>query len=359
MTSKLIYMASQNEDATGAGLVVAELNDETGELTIVQEDRTMARGDYLNFHPSRPLLYATEIGDHCAIHAFGVDTASGKLTALNHLPANGTSPCYVSVDARGEYALMVNYNTKEGPGNIRVYSLAGDGTLIAETDVLEHEGGSVNPNRQQEPHPHMIVTTPDGRYVIVPDLGTDKIHIYQLNNETGKMSAHTTLDMEPGAGVRHVAFHPTQPYMYAINELNSTLVAYRYSASDGSWEQLTIVPTLPDNYKADPDDPNYPADVHVHPNGKFLYGSNRGHDSIVIYAIDEETGIPRQIGHQSTLGHWPRAFMIEPDGKYMLVGNQYSHTVQVFRINGETGELEHVSKLDLPAPMGFKVPAVG
>ena len=219
--------------------------------------------------------------------------------------------------------------------------------------MIEHEGSSVNPDRQEVSHPHMIVTTPDNRYAVVPDLGTDKIYLYALDTAAGTLSLSHTLDLPAGAGPRQVAFHPTLARMYAINELDSTLATFSYDEND-NWSRDSIVPTLPDGYQQPELRPNTTADVHVHPNGRFLYGSNRGHDSIVIYGLDAD-GMPSYIANESTRGAWPRAFMIDLKGEYLIVGNRHTDNAAVFTIDAASGLLTFRSSLTLDAPIGFKM----
>ena len=199
----------------------------------------------------------------------------------------------------------------------------------------------------------MIVTTPDDRFAVVPDLGTDKIYLYALDTAAGTLSLSQTLDLPAGAGPRHVAFHPTLARMYAINELDSTMATFAFDEND-NWTRLSILSTLPDGHVQPANNPNSCADVHVHPNGRFLYGSNRGHDSIVIYALDEN-GVPSVIGNQSTTGEWPRAFMIDPMGKFLIVGNRHTNDVAVFAIDSDMGRLVHHSSLALSAPIALKM----
>lgn len=352
MNPSLVYIAS-SKPGNPYGVTVAQLNDATGELTIVQQDDAVSECQYLNFHPTNKFLYATTMDNDCEVVAFAVDENTGQVSALNRLPAEGGSPCYVAVDDSQKNVLMVNYNANEGRGNIRVYPIGTDGLLQANSEMIEHDGSSVNPDRQQESHPHMIVTTPDNRYAVVPDLGTDKVYLYALDTNAGTLTLAQTLDFHAGAGPRHVAFHPSLSLMYVINELDSTLTTFHYG-DDNTWTHRSSVSTLPDDFPNTGDEVSYCADVHVHPNGRFLYGSNRGHNSLTIFELGTD-GIPKPIAFQSTLGKWPRAFMITPNGKWLVVGNRHTDTAVVFAIDSDTGMLSHASTLDLPAPIAFKM----
>jgi len=348
MTNPLIYIAN-SKDESPIGITVAELNTDDGTLSIVQEVTDISECHYLNFHPNGKFLSATTTDNNYEVVMFAVDDHTGHLSLINRLPAEGTSPAYVYVDKSGKNVLMVNYAAIGGRGNIRIYPINEHGELQAHTTMIEHDGSSVNQDRQQESHPHMIVTTPDNRFAVVPDLGTDKIYLYALDTESGTLSLHTTLDLHAGAGPRHVAFHPTLQRMYIINELDSTMVTYDYD--DDTWTHRDTRSTLPDDF----DGESFCADVHVHPNGKFLYGSNRGHDSIVIYRLDDN-GIPSEVvGHESTRGHWPRAFMLDNNGDFLIVGNRREDNLAVFKIDSETGLLSHTQTMNLPAPITFKM----
>ena len=284
--------------------------------------------------------------------SFALD-ADGLLSLISRRPAAGTSPAYVCVEGSGRHALMVNYVVDEARGNIRVYPIDGDGVIGEHTEHIEHEGSGPNLDRQEVSHPHMIVTTPDNRFAVVPDLGTDKVYLYALDADAGALSLSQTLDLPPGAGPRHVAFHPSLPRMYVINELDSTMATFAYDAGD-NWRRLSILSTLPAGYVQPAGRPNTCADVHVHPNGKFLYGSNRGHDSIVIYALDAD-GLPRAIGHEATRGAWPRAFMIDPRGEVLVVGNRHTDSAAIFSIDAESGLLTYRSSVAMSAPIAFKM----
>ena len=351
MTSSLIYI-SNSKAGNPNGITVVEFNDDTGDLTIVQQDDSVGECQYLNFHPNGKYLYATTMDGDCDVVAFAVDENTGHVSLLNRKPAAGTSPCYVVVDDSAKNVMIVNYNNN-GRGNIRVYPIGEDGQLQDHSEMIEHDGSSVNPDRQQESHPHMIVTTPDNRFAIVPDLGTDKVYVYALDTNAGKLSLHTTLDLHAGAGPRHVSFHPTLQLMYVINELDSTLAVFEYNTDDDSWKHHMTLSTLPDGYGDTVRLPSHCADVHVHPSGKFLYGSNRGHDSIVIYALDD-AGMPSFAGLESTRGHWPRAFMITSNGKWLIAGNRRTDNVSVYAIDSNSGLLTYTSNLALPAPIAFK-----
>ena len=228
-----------------------------------------------------------------------------------------------------------------------------DGGLASASDFVQHEGSSVHPRRQQGPHAHSANLDPANRFLLAPDLGMDKVMIYRLDLENGKLVANepSHAPTTPGAGPRHLVFHPDGRYVYVINELGSTVTAFSYDADRGSLRELQSISTLPEGFSGD----STTADIHVHPNGGFLYGSNRGHDSIAIFGIDRNTGELSPRGHQSTLGNTPRNFAIHPSGEFLLAGNQDSDSIVIFRIDPRTGSLDTTGEAaSVPMPVCIK-----
>ena len=245
---------------------------------------------------------------------------------------------------------MANY----GGGSVTAFLIGADGRLSEASDFVQHQGSSVNPQRQMEPHAHAIMIDPGNRYAFSPDLGLDKVLIYQLDAKNGTLTPNTQpwVRVQPGAGPRHFDFHPNKQYAYVINEIDSTFTAFRYDASAGTLTEFQTIPTLPDDF----DGTSHCADIHVHPSGKFLYGSNRGHDSIAICAIDEETGMLSSIGHESTQGQAPRNFGLNPEGTFLFAANQQTDTVVTFAIDAETGELNATGDVaEVPTPVCLKM----
>lgn len=350
MTDNLVYIANGGGD--DGGITVAALDYAEGTLSIVQRVSEISECHYLNFSPSERYLIATTMDEGVQAVSFAVD-ADGLLSLISRQPAAGTSPAYVCVDATGNNALMVNYVVGEARGNIRLYPIDSEGALGEASEHIEHDGSGPNRDRQEVSHPHMIVTTPDNRFAVVPDLGTDMVYLYALDAAAGKLSLSQTLHLPPGAGPRHVAFHPSLPRMYVINELDSTMATFAYD-DDDNWTRLSVISTLPDGYVQPVGRPNTCADVHVHPNGRFLYGSNRGHDSIVIYALDAD-GLPQLLSNEATRGAWPRAFMIDRRGEYLVVGNRHTDSAAVFSIDADSGSLTYRSSLAMSEPITFKM----
>jgi 6-phosphogluconolactonase len=311
---------------------------------------------FLAFHPSRPLLYAVNgmaefQGQKTgAVSAFAHDPKNGALTLLNQQPSGGTGPCHLVVDAAGKNVLVANYSA----GSTAALPLDAEGRLGPPRSVIQHAGSSVDPRRQQGPHAHSINLDAANRFAFAADLGLDKVLVYRFDSQQGTLAPHEppSASVAPGAGPRHFAFHPSGRFAYVINELNSTVTAFQYDASAGVLREIQAVTTLPAGFSGE----NYPAEVLVHPSGRFLYGSNRGHDSIAIYTIDAGTGKLTPAGHAPSGGKWPRNFNIDPSGAWMIIGNQNSDNVLVCRIDPERGTLTPSGKtLEAPAPICFKM----
>jgi 6-phosphogluconolactonase len=267
---------------------------------------------------------------------------------LNQQSSEGAGPCYVSVEKTGKFLLVANY----GQGSAAMLPIQPDGRLAPASDVIQHRGSGIDPGRQEGPHLHSILPDPANRYAFAQDLGIDKVMIYRMDLERGKLALHSETPVKPGAGPRHFVFHPTGGFAYLINELDSTIIAYAWDADRGALKELQTANALPDGFKGQ----STCADIHVSQSGRFLYGSNRGHDSIVIYAIDERTGALKLVGHEPTWGRTPRGFDIDPTGAFLLTANQESHTIVTFRIDKRTGKLaltDHVA--EVPSPVCVKM----
>jgi 6-phosphogluconolactonase len=311
-------------------------------------------GHYLAFHTQRPFLYVTGASggdveaDPGVVAAFALDPRTGKATYLNQQPTGGVSPCYVSVDGTGHYVLVANYTGGNGVGSVSTFPVVHDGQVGEATDHRQHEGKSIVPDRQGESHAHMIVMDQANKRVLITDLGTDKIMLYNLDFAAGKLIPHDQpyAEVKDGSGPRHLSF--TQKHTYLINELSNTVTVFEYDSAFGILRERQTVSTVPDGYGGT----SYAADVHVAPSGRFLYGSNRGHDSIAIFAIDAGTGELSPVGWESTRGNWPRSFVIDSSGTFLVVTNQHSDAVVTFWIDPATGRLT-------PTGHTFAVPAPG
>lgn len=336
-------------DGRGQGITILTFDPASGGLTPVGEVTGLTNPSYLTLDPRQRFLYAVRETDGSsrdkpAVHAFAVDPATGGLRYLNHQPAGGASPCHVTTDLSGRWVLVANY----GAGAVTVYPIHKNGRLGRPTDTVRHQGASVNPERQTGPHAHQIALDPTNRFVFVADLGLDKIMIYRLDPDRGRLVPHEPrfAPLHPGAGPRHLDFHPTGRYVYVLNELDATLVAFVHS--DGRLIPIQVVSTLPPGADARPSC----AAIRVAPSGRFVYTSNRGHDSIALFAVDDATGRLTSLGHQPTGGQTPREIAIDPSGAFLLAANQDSHTIVTFHIDPDTGQLHPAGPvLQLPSPV--------
>jgi 6-phosphogluconolactonase len=334
------------------GIYVYHLDLASGELTYAA---TIAGAgtinpSFLTLAPDNGYLYAVnEItggkGPHGTLSAFAIDPETKKLSYLNQQSTHGLAPCYVSIEPGGRYALVANYET----GSICILPVQADGRLGEATEVVQFSGTGPNPERQEGPHAHMILPGPDGRFIFAVDLGTDKVMVYRLDPERGKLvpANFPWTALPPGTGPRHLVFHPHQSFAYVISELQSTVTTLHYNDRRGTLEAVQTISTLPDDFSGQ----NLGAEIQVAPSGRFVYASNRGHDSLVIYAVDQATGKLSVVGHEPTQGVGPRDFTIDPAGDLLLVANQDTDTVVTFRIDQDSGALMatgHVASVPTP-----------
>lgn len=354
MTRQDFYVGNYGTGQDGC-IYFCRLNSLTGEIILLGETKGIDNPSFLAIDTPNRFLYAvnevSEINGNPggAVSSFAIDPENGRLKFINNQPTLGDSPCHISIDHTGKFLLITNYTG----GNIIVFPLLDGGNIGKNVEFIQHEGHSINSERQESPHPHSINLSPDNRYVFVPDLGLDKILVYKLDQETGKLSSNDIpyISLKPGSGPRHFTFHQNGKFAYVINELDSTVTAFQYKPSRGKLKEIQTISTLPQEFKG----LSNCADVHVHPNGKFLYGSNRGHNSIAIFNIDPLKGKLRQNGYTSTQGEIPRNFAIDPSGNYVLAANQQSNNIFSFRINTETGELLPTGyTINIPKPVCIK-----
>jgi 6-phosphogluconolactonase len=314
------------------GIYQTQLNLSTGELSAPALAVTTNNPSFLAIHPSQRFLYAVNESDG-KVSAFAINSDTGALTLLNQQSSRGAAPAHLVVDRTGKNLLVANYSG----GSVAVLPIGEDGRLATATGYIKHTGKSVDRSRQEAPHAHGIAMDVENQHAYVADLGLDKILIYDFNAAKGLLAPNVipSADVPPGSGPRHFAFHPAGGFAYAINELKSTVTTFRHDPETGALDALQTLSTLPSDYKKS----NSTAELVVHPSGKFLYGSNRGHNSIALFTIDEETGLLTAMGHTPTEGKTPRNFTVDPTGKYLLAANQESSSVVVFRIEAGTGQL--------------------
>jgi len=340
--------------AKSKGIYRARFDDATGRLHDPQLAAETRNPSFLAVHPGGAFLYAVGEVDNArgkragAVSAYAIEPGSGKLTLLNEETSGGTGPCHLSVDATGKCVLVANY----GSGSIAALPIRADGSLAEAATIIQHAGSSVNPQRQAGPHAHFICPSPDNRFALAADLGLDKVLVYHLDAAAARLTTNhpPAAVVAHGAGPRHLAFHPNGKLAYVINEMALTITAFRYDAERAVMFEEQTISTLPSGYEATARDST--AEIAVHPTGRFVYGSNRGHDSIVVFQVDDKTGRLAMVQHEPTRGKTPRHFAIDPSGRWLIAENQGSDSVVVFALDPATGRLRPTGvTLEIPSPI--------
>jgi 6-phosphogluconolactonase len=355
-TEPILFGTGKILQGKGEGIYVGHLDRSTGRLEIAGKTTGIVNPSYLALDLTNRFLYAVnelktyEGKPTGTVSAFAVDPSTGALRFLNRQLTHGTDPCHVVVDARREHVFVANFMS----GSVSVYPVRDDGSVGEASDFVAHQGSGIDPSRQQGPHAHSVTLDAANRYAFVPDLGLDRLMAYRFDRERGMLEPNAVpwIKMKPGAGPRHVSFHPGGRFAYLVNELDSTVAALAYDSSAGTFELLQTVPTLPEGFAGG----STCADIQVSPSGAFLYASNRGHDSIAIWRIDPRGGTLACVGHEPTQGLTPRSFAIDPTGTLLLVANQDSDTLVTFRIDSASGALRstgHVAQV--PTPVCVKI----
>lgn len=335
------------------GIYVYTFNVQTGEFSYRSKAIGIENPSYLAISQDKKHVYSVNEGGKGFVSAFDFKAATGKLTFLNRVSSGGEAPCYVTVDDRDKYVFAGNY----GGGNLAAIPLKPDGSLSNDIQIIQHEGSSINKSRQEKPHVHSTVLSPDNRYLFTADLGTDQLNIYHLDG-SNKQQALTPakpafISVKAGSGPRHLTFHPNGKFAYLIQEMGGLVTFFDYK--DGKLTEKQSITMISENFKGKIG----AADIHISPDGKFLYGSNRGDaNDLVIYSIDK-SGNLKFIGRQSTLGKNPRNFSIDPTGNFLLVAHQSSDDILIFRRNQKTGLLTPTGKkIEVGAPVCLKFVAI-
>jgi 6-phosphogluconolactonase len=346
----LLFVGTYTKDlgfVNGAakGISTFRMDPDQGKLTFVFENSGIESPAFVAIHPNHKYLYAVNESSGF-VSAFTLDSGSGKLTYLNQQSSLGAAPCFINIDQTGKFALIANYSG----GNVLVYPIDRDGKLEGPSDNIQHKGSGPDRIRQEGPHAHSIWPDPSNRYALACDLGLDKVIVYRLDLSKGKLVIYSEGIVHPGAGPRHLDFHPDGQHIYVINELDSTISTFTWDANQGRLVEVQWLSTVPEGYTG----PKACADVHVHPTGKFVYGSNRGHDSIAIFSVDPSSGKLSVLGHESTHGKTPRNFAIDPSNQYLLAANQDTSDIATFRIDQQSGKLMYLTTTQTPTPVCLK-----
>lgn len=354
-TQPIKFGTGQILEGKGEGIYCYELDMESGAMTCIGENKGIDNPSYLTLDRTRTHLYAVnelkafDGKEQGAVSSFAVDPADYSLTFLNQHGTGGTDPCHVVVNDGNTHCYISNFMS----GSVCVFPIAQDGTLQEASQFIQHEGSSVNPKRQAGPHAHSLIFDNSNTHAFVPDLGMDKMVAYVPDFVKGTLTPNAVpwYATTPGAGPRHCVFSPDGKYCYMINELESSFSVLAYDEKAGSFTLIETKPTVVDDTFTGE---TTCADVHILPNGSFLYGSNRGHNSIVVYAIDKVTGRLTYVNNTPCGGEIPRNFAIDPTGKYMLVANQDTDNIVVFAIDPKNGTLKKVSDVFAPTPVCVK-----
>ncbi|MGB2625035.1 MAG: lactonase family protein [Candidatus Acidiferrum sp.] len=348
----IAFVGTYTTKTASKGIYAYRFDPAKGQLTSIGVAAATTDPSFLAVHPNGKYLYAVnEIGNFNgevsgAVSAFAVDAKTGSLKFLNQVPTRGAGPCYVSLDKTGSFVLVANYDS----GSIASFPVHFDGSLGTASGFVQHSGTGPNKQRQDGPHAHWIGTSPDNRFALAVDLGLDQVIVYGFDSATGVFTPMLSgfAKVKPGSGPRHLAFSPNDKFAYVISEMASTVTAFSYHGKNATFSTLQTISTLPADYAK----PNDAAEIAVYPSGKFLYASNRGHDSIAIFAIDRKKGTLKSLGQVLTGGKTPRHFAIDPTGSYLLAENQESNNVVVFHIDPATGSLTPTGQtIDVPSPV--------
>jgi 6-phosphogluconolactonase len=342
----LLYISGYAQ-AGQVGIQACRFEANSGTLRVIATYSDLINPGFIVAHPNGRWLYAgseiakAQFGRYGEVFAFNIRAEPFKFEPINHQTSGGDAPCHLRLDQTGRWLLVANYSS----GSAAIYPIHDDGSLGEMTDFVEHHGHGPNAARQEASHAHSCTVTPDNRYVIVADLGLDQLVMYALDATNGKLTPHGHGDAEPGAGPRHLAVHPDGKHVYAANELNSSITLYDYDGGAGTLTRRQDLPTLPA-----PDPNNTVADIHISADGKRVFVSNRGHNSLAAFTIGE-AGRLAAAGNYSCGGNWPRNFALAPGGKFILVANQNSNQVSVLPLDGPQGLIgSAVTSLPVIAP---------
>jgi 6-phosphogluconolactonase len=348
----IAYVGTYTSKTNSKGIYAYRFDSEKGQLTSIGLAAETTDPSFLAVHPNGKYLYAVnEIGNFNggtsgAVSAFAIDAKTGALKFLNQVPTRGAGPCYVSLDKTGAFVLVANYDS----GSIVSFPVQADGSLGTTSGFVQHSGSGPDKERQEGPHAHWIGTSPDNRFALAVDLGLDQVIVYGFNSSTGIFTTMLSgfAKVKPGAGPRHLAFHPDGKFAYVLSEVESSVTVFSYQPKTGALTSLQTISALPKDFSGHKE----AAEIAVHASGKFLYTSNRGHDSIAVFAIDEKKGTLRSLGQVLTGGKTPRHFAIDPTGTYLLAENEESNNIVIFHIDAATGSLTPTGQtVEVPSPV--------
>jgi len=354
--SYIFFVGTYTQEGTHSkGIYAFRFDPASGEATSLGLAAETTNPSFVAVHPSGRFLYAVnEVPNYQGpnsggVSAFSIDRETGKLTFLNEVPSKGADPCYITVDRSGKFVLVANYTG----GSVAVFPISADGKLGEASGFVQHTGHGTNPERQEGPHAHSIDLSPDDHFALVDDLGLDELLVYKFDSAKGTLTPNDPpfAQLAPGTGPRHFVLSQSGKFAYIVGEMGHSVTVFSNDPKTGKLHSLQTISTLPHNFTARNDD----AEIELHPSGKFLYASNRGHDSIAVFAIDPATGMLTFVEYAPTLGKEPRSFEIDPTGMFLFAENQKSDDIVIFRIDQKTGKLAPTGKvLDVPSPVCVK-----
>lgn len=329
-------------DGDSEGIYLLGFNSDTGEIEVKGVAAKTENPSFVAFHPNGRYLYAVNETNSGELSSFRIDPKSHQLEFINERPSGGAHPCHLVLDDSGQNLLVANYTG----GNVSVTRVNVDGSLGSQTTLIQHKGSSVDP-RQQEPHAHSINLDAKNKFAVAADLGTDQLLVYSFASELGKLTAHSSINLKPGSGPRHFSFHPDGKHAYAINELLSTVCVLEYDPQAGKFRQLQTITTLPRDF----DGKSFTAEVRVSADGKFVYGSNRGHDSVAVFRINDDHSLTL-VQIEPIGGKTPRNFTFDPTGRFLLAAGQSTNSINVFSIDPKLGKLTKTPhSVSVPKPV--------
>jgi 6-phosphogluconolactonase len=324
------------------GIYVSRFDPATGKLEAPRVAAEIAGPSWVTIHPNGKFLYAVTESGNGAVSSFSIAPGTGELKLLNTVTSGGNGPCHLAITSKGTHIAVANY----GSGSTAVFALGADGKIGVRTGFYQNRGTSVDKGRQEGPHAHAVVFSADDRFLTVPDLGTDEFLSFKVTG--GMIERNGGAKVKGGLGPRHFALHPGHKFAYGLNEMGSAVTAFAYDAATGAMKELETVSTLPADFHGSSNS----AEIQLDPKGSFVYASNRGHDSITVFAIDQKTGKLTFVQRESTQGKTPRGFNLDPTGKWLIAGNQDSDSVVLFKVDGTSGKLTPSgTKLTVGAPV--------
>jgi 6-phosphogluconolactonase len=344
---RIFFYVGSSDGSLSHPIYLCELDYNSGLISVIDSFPGSKSSSYLALSPDQGFLYALDGTQsdpekkHPSVASFRVTDADGRLEMMNRQSAEGRGPCHVSCHPDGSHIFIANYSE----GNVAAYPLDKDGSIKPASDVVQHAGSGPNTRRQTKAFAHHISAVPGGKFVVATDLGADRVFIYRFDAKTGGLTPNpeqASFEAAAGAGPRHLAFHPTEPYLFIVNELNGTTTACTYDGQNGKIKEINTLDNLPEDMDV-PD--NYPAAVRIHPNGHYVYSSNRvGHNSISVFRIGENGEIERRQVMEDVPEH-PRDFNIDPHGKFLLAAGQRGNAIEIFRIDPDTGLLSRTGQI--------------